>query len=62
MNNEFKYMCMLFKTDGYLCRHIWVVMKHLNIRVIQRSLILPRWHKDAKTALSNINTHQANNN
>ena len=32
LNKEFKSTCILFETDGYPCRHIWAVMKHLDIR------------------------------
>ena len=36
-------------------------MKHLDIRVILRSLLLKRWHKDAKTSflLPDLNIHKS---
>ena len=42
-------MCMLLKIDGFPCRHIFAVMKYLNIRHIPTSLIMKRWCKDAKS-------------
>ena len=50
INNHLKCSCMLFDTDGYPCRYIWVVMKHVDIRVTPRSLLLKRWRKDANNA------------
>ena len=40
--------CMLLETDGWPCRHIFFVMKFMNIRHIPSSLIKKRWCKDAK--------------
>ena len=37
-------------------------MKHLDTRIIPRSLILPRWCKDAKTSITNFSTPQADKN
>ena len=62
INKEFKCTCLLFETIGYPCRHIWAVMKHLDIRIIPTSLILPRWCKDAKTSSANFSTPQADDN
>ncbi|KAF4364925.1 hypothetical protein F8388_020639 [Cannabis sativa] len=40
------------QSDGIPCKHIWCVMKSLDIRVIPESLILTRWRKDVKTSSS----------
>ena len=50
-HGDYKF-CLLFKTDRFPCRHTLVVMKNMNIRVTLRSLLLPRWRKDAKSSLS----------
>ncbi|XP_062088715.1 protein FAR1-RELATED SEQUENCE 5-like [Humulus lupulus] len=43
--------CMLFESDGIPCRHIFAVMKHLNIPCICESLYKDRWKKDAKNTI-----------
>ncbi|XP_060974191.1 protein FAR1-RELATED SEQUENCE 3-like [Cannabis sativa] len=50
--NELNCSCLLFESDGIPCKHIWCVMKSLDIRVIPESLILTRWRKDVKTSSS----------
>ncbi|XP_062088497.1 protein FAR1-RELATED SEQUENCE 5-like [Humulus lupulus] len=42
--------CMLFESDGIPCRHIFAVMKHLNIPCIPDFLFKARWRKDAKSS------------
>ncbi|XP_062102871.1 protein FAR1-RELATED SEQUENCE 5-like [Humulus lupulus] len=43
--------CMLFESDGIPCRHIFAVMKHLNIPCIPESLYKDWWKKDAKNTI-----------
>ncbi|XP_062086395.1 protein FAR1-RELATED SEQUENCE 5-like [Humulus lupulus] len=43
--------CMLFESDGIPCRHIFAVMKHLNIPCIPDFLFKARWRKDAKSSV-----------
>ncbi|KAF4358478.1 hypothetical protein G4B88_020156 [Cannabis sativa] len=50
--NELNCSCLLFESDGIPSKHIWCVMKSLDIRVIPESLILTRWRKDIKTSSS----------
>ncbi|XP_024024889.1 protein FAR1-RELATED SEQUENCE 5-like [Morus notabilis] len=51
--------CLLFETDGYLCRHIFSVLKFLNITRIPDSLVLSRWAVHAKAQFQT--RYQSNN-
>ncbi|XP_024019238.1 protein FAR1-RELATED SEQUENCE 9-like [Morus notabilis] len=51
--------CLLFETDGYPCRHIFSVLKFLNITRIPDSLVLARWAVHAKAQFQT--RYQSNN-
>ncbi|XP_072087053.1 protein FAR1-RELATED SEQUENCE 5-like [Arachis hypogaea] len=45
--SEVRYMCMRMECFGVPCEHILTVLVLNNVHEIPRSLILPRWTKDA---------------
>ncbi|XP_062094322.1 protein FAR1-RELATED SEQUENCE 5-like [Humulus lupulus] len=47
-HDHFECSCMLFQSDGIPCRHMFAVMKHLNLPCIPKPLLKERWRKDAK--------------
>ena len=52
LHKKLSCTCMLLETDGFPCRHIFAVMKFLNITHIPSSLIMKIWCKDAKSKWS----------